>query len=104
MTEEQRKAIFTIDLGANGGVYKPATLDDFVSWLESERQKWQWLERGLDERVPANILDHVFGKLDAVVNYARSIRDNNSLDVNDPPSVLYQVSLIRTHLPIDVDQ
>jgi hypothetical protein len=80
--------LFTIDLGPNGGRFEPRTIDDFVAWTEAERQKWQWLESSLDERVPTNLVQHVFGTLDAIVNYARSIRDNNNLRDNDPPSVL----------------
>ena len=81
--------LFTIDLGANGGRFEPRTLDEFVAWTDVERQKWQWLESSLDERVPGNFLSHVFSQLDGIIAFAKSIRDQDSLASNDPQATLF---------------
>lgn len=37
--------LFTLDLGSNGGVFEPRTVDDLMVWLNQEINFWSWVNQ-----------------------------------------------------------
>ncbi|WP_157779657.1 hypothetical protein [Cupriavidus pauculus] len=36
-------ALFSLDLGANGGVFAPTSATELFQWIDREIQVWTWL-------------------------------------------------------------
>lgn len=42
--EPPHKPLFTLDLGANGGVFAPSSAADMINWIKTELDFWDWLK------------------------------------------------------------
>lgn len=82
MEERAGKWLFEVDLGANGGRLAPRTLSQFARMMESERDKWKWLDAVSDE-IPETLWSHVSSVLDNLANYAETARVEGSVDGED---------------------
>lgn len=75
-------ALFTLDLGANGGVLAPKSASELFNWVQAEIQTWSWLS-SVGNGGHKNAIDAAIQPLRSAVGTAQSAVQSES---NSPDS------------------
>ncbi|MDM0032379.1 DUF6161 domain-containing protein [Variovorax sp. J22P271] len=65
--------LFSLDLGANGGMFAPTTVEEANVWVEREYNAWSWIQ-SINAGEHRNLLDHSFQAFNVAVNAVREAR------------------------------
>lgn len=96
------KPLFSLDLGANGGLIAPRTIDELKKWIDHEQAYWAWAH-GFNGGTHSNSIDLVLGSLRAVqqrVDEALYLKQRNdpagaTAKVNEVESAMRDVWITR---------
>ncbi|MDM0028383.1 DUF6161 domain-containing protein [Variovorax saccharolyticus] len=65
--------LFSLDLGANGGLFAPTTVEEVHVWVEREYNAWSWTQ-SINAGEHRNLLDHAFQAFNVAINAVREAR------------------------------
>lgn len=69
--EPPRQPLFTLDLGANGGVFAPTSVAEMQAWVQGETNFWTWTKQGLNVGTYKAVFDRAFLPLSRSAGLAR---------------------------------
>ena len=75
-----QEALFVLDLGGNGGLVAPASLDDLEDWVKREASQWSWLDSADVRGNHDQGLRNAIGQLSQAAEYVRTARQRERSD------------------------
>jgi Family of unknown function (DUF6161) len=72
--KESQEALFTLDLGANGGTFSPKSLEDIAQWIQREIDAWSWVIGSRDGEHRTTVVAALQPVIDAKTSLDASIQ------------------------------
>jgi len=85
---EKQEPLFSVDLGDNGGLIIATSFEHFIALAQEERAAWRWLAETASSEISLEVGAQVLSRLEAIIQYATSMSEGQTLEGYDPAGVL----------------
>ena len=75
-----KKPLFELDFNTNGRKFKFYSHNDLIDWAKQEQNKWNWIKKVSDRRVPLHLMDYISHQLNEIIKFVESAQDVNSIE------------------------